>query len=331
MGSGLGAPESPRNTLRGFIDSHHHVGKVGEDFYGHEEYLADARSFDAQFMGSVAVEAVSLSPVAADRSLLAIEEAAYVGRLADRMANSSKGPGGVKGFVGYADLGMDQRLVTDHLDRLQAHAQGVLRGVRLVTIEASGPEERAIFGNPALPGILNSEPFGKALTEVSARGLSLDVGILHHQWRDVLRLAREHPDLLFVIDHMASVVLAGCSKNVAAQRLQEWREAMIGLARQDNVRCKIGGLGMRAWGFSPDLEAAPEQQWVSSWRPMLSQAIEAFGVQRCMLESNFPVDSRVLGYSELWSTFGACLAGYSDDERAWLHYRTAQEAYRLMP
>jgi L-fuconolactonase len=67
----------------------------------------------------------------------------------------------------------------------------------------------------------------------------------------------------------------------------------------------------------------------AAWRPYVEGVVEAFGADRCMFESNFPVDKGMCAYPVLWNAFKRLAAGYSDDEKAALFYRTAQRFYTL--
>ena len=63
--------------------------------------------------------------------------------------------------------------------------------------------------------------------------------------------------------------------------------------------------------------------------PYLMYCIEQFGVERCMFESNFPVDKISYSYNVMWNTFKRVAAGFSDEEKAALFRGTAVKAYRL--
>ena len=103
------------------------------------------------------------------------------------------------------------------------------------------------------------------------------------------------------------------------------------VGRCPNTYVKLGGLGMKLTGFtfyendqppsSHDLEEA--------WRPYVEICIEAFGSQRAMFESNFPVDKGTCSYQILWNAFKRIAAGYSSDEKTALFSGSATQAYRL--
>lgn len=97
-----------------------------------------------------------------------------------------------------------------------------------------------------------------------------------------------------------------------------WRKAMIRLAEAPNVACKISGLGMGDWTWTTD-----------SIRPYVEAAIEAFGVERCMFASNFPVDKLFSSYDAIWDAFDEITRGFPPTDRTALFHDNAARFYRL--
>jgi predicted TIM-barrel fold metal-dependent hydrolase len=110
----------------------------------------------------------------------------------------------------------------------------------------------------------------------------------------------------------------------------DWRGGLVEVAKRPNVVLKIGGVGMPVYGFGFDDTARPTSAALAAaWRPYVEAAIEAFGVERCMFESNFPVDKQSFSYDSLWNAFKVLTADCSTDERALLFAGTARRVYRL--
>jgi predicted TIM-barrel fold metal-dependent hydrolase len=65
------------------------------------------------------------------------------------------------------------------------------------------------------------------------------------------------------------------------------------------------------------------------WRPYVETCIELFGADRCMFESNFPVDKAMYSYPVLWNAFKRLAAGASAEEKSALFHDTASRFYRL--
>jgi L-fuconolactonase len=112
---------------------------------------------------------------------------------------------------------------------------------------------------------------------------------------------------------------------------KEWRASIHQLAKLPNVYVKLGGLGMRLFGFDVHEGALPptSEQLASAWRPYIETCIEAFGPKRAMFESNFPVDKGSCGYAALWNAFKRITTGASAEDRAALFSGTAAKVYRL--
>ena len=66
-----------------------------------------------------------------------------------------------------------------------------------------------------------------------------------------------------------------------------------------------------------------------AWRPYIETCVELFGAERCLFESNFPVDKAMYSYRTLWNAFKRLAADASDDEKTALFSATAASTYRL--
>jgi hypothetical protein len=111
----------------------------------------------------------------------------------------------------------------------------------------------------------------------------------------------------------------------------EWRDRIREVASLPDTFVKLGGLGMKMIGFTFfDNDQPPSSQDLEkAWRPYIETCITAFGPQRSMFESNFPVDKGTCSYQVLWNAFKRIAAGYSADEKTALFSGAASKAYRL--
>jgi L-fuconolactonase len=98
-----------------------------------------------------------------------------------------------------------------------------------------------------------------------------------------------------------------------------------------NVNLKLGGIGMPRLGFDWHTRARPigSEELASSMAPIMSSCIEQFGPNRCMFESNFPVDKVSFSHHVLFNAFKLFSKSYSASERAALFHDTAARAYRI--
>jgi predicted TIM-barrel fold metal-dependent hydrolase len=94
---------------------------------------------------------------------------------------------------------------------------------------------------------------------------------------------------------------------------------------------KLGGMMMRQASFDYRTEPAPptSAELAALWRPYIETCIELFGPDRCMFESNFPVDKMGIGWAALWNVFKRIAAGASADEKRAMFAGTARRVYRL--
>src|SRR5438067_13709223 len=97
------------------------------------------------------------------------------------------------------------------------------------------------------------------------------------------------------------------------------------------MHIKLGGLGMRMFGFTVHTSELPpsSEELATLWRPYIDTCIAAFGPERAMFESNFPVDKGSGSYQVFWNAFKRLAAGYSGAEKAALVSGTASRFYRL--
>ena len=115
------------------------------------------------------------------------------------------------------------------------------------------------------------------------------------------------------------------------EMLAAWRRDIKELAQYPNVMVKLGGLGSFLAGFASygAQPPAPVSQLSAEWHPYIDACVEMFGVERCMFESNYPVDSGSGSYGAIWNVFKQITNGCSADERSALFAKTAAVAYRL--
>jgi len=112
---------------------------------------------------------------------------------------------------------------------------------------------------------------------------------------------------------------------------KNWKQHINELAQCPNVMAKLGGLNMDVNGFDWEQRPRPPsgQELCDATRHYFEHTIDRFGVDRCMFESNFPVDKLSCSYTNLWNSFKIMTKDYSASERAALFHDTATRIYRL--
>ncbi len=185
----------------------------------------------------------------------------------------------------------------------------------------------------AFPSDLN-ETFLDGFRMLSKYNLAFDNYSPDYERLPVLaKLAAAFPDVPVIVNHLGGTV----NPEADADSFARWRECITAIAACPNAVMKLGGAQMRAGSWEPSFhmhhQDAPldSESFSDLLYPYYIAAIEAFGPDRCMFESNFPVDRECISYRTLWNLFKriAAKAGLSEDEKASVFSHTAAKAYRL--
>jgi predicted TIM-barrel fold metal-dependent hydrolase len=150
------------------------------------------------------------------------------------------------------------------------------------------------------------------LAKLARHDLSFDLQLYPLQMQTAAGIARRHPDVPLIVNH------AGLPTDRDAEGMRVWRDGLHELARLPQVSIKISGLGITDRNWSVD-----------SVRPIILECIDAFGTERAMFASDFPVD-RVHGtFDAVWSAFGPVTSDFSPTERDRLFAANAEAIYRI--
>lgn len=205
---------------------------------------------------------------------------------------------GIVGAVAFApvDIGAD---VEAYLLELQTCS--LVRGIRFILQDRSS-------------SLLRERSFLEGVAAVGAAGLPFDLCIRNHQIEAATKLVADMPRVQFVLDHLGKPHIDG-----DRDEWEKWRRDISALASNQNVTAKLSGLSTEASG-----EYRPEMV-----RPFFEHALEAFGPERLMLGSDWPVSTLATSYSEWWATVDEFLSGLGESEREDIAFRTAERVYRL--
>jgi predicted TIM-barrel fold metal-dependent hydrolase len=187
------------------------------------------------------------------------------------------------------------------------------------------------FGGAAAPGLYLDKNFREGFAALVALDLTFDAWVFQTQLGDVVDLARAFPQARIVLNHVGGPVAIGPYAGKRDEAFAAWRTKIQEVATLPNTYVKLGGLGMKMIGF--DFFEKPEppssRDLEKAWRPYIETCIAAFGPQRSMFESNFPVDKGTCSYQVLWNAFKRIATGHSADEKTGLFSAAAKKAYRL--
>ena len=144
-------------------------------------------------------------------------------------------------------------------------------------------------------------------------------------------MARSFPHQPIVLDHFGGPLGIGPYEGRRAEIFERWKVDVAALAECPNVVAKLGGLVMpiNGFGFHKRDKPATSDELVAATRDYYLHMIDRFGPDRCMFESNFPVDKQSCSYPVLWNSFKKIAAGCSASEKAALFHDTAVRVYRV--
>ena len=189
---------------------------------------------------------------------------------------------------------------------------------------------KGIVLRPAPADMLSDCRFEKSLRQIAKRGLSLDAMLYHEQLPELTALAGR-VDTRVILDHVGCPLGVGPYAGTERETFAHWRRDIEALSKCRNEFLKFGGFGMIVTGAAYHLGPTPptSEQLAQRWRPYFDVCMDSFGADRCMFESNFPVDKAMYSYEVLWNSFKRLCRHASESEKADLFKCTAERAYRL--
>ncbi|MFF5336119.1 amidohydrolase family protein [Streptomyces sp. NPDC013181] len=277
------------------VDAHHHVWDLSvrdQDWITGEALAPLRRDFT---LADLEPEARAAG-VSATVLVQTVTDAAETPELLALAAGSAL----VAGVVGWSDLTAPG--IADTLAALRELPGGDrLAGLR-----------HQVQGEPD-PDWLTRPDVLRGLAAVADAGLVYDLVVLPHQIPAAVRAAAALPGLVFVLDHAGK-------PPVATGRTRPWADDLRALAALPNTVCKLSGLVT---------EADPHTWTPEDLRPYAETAVDAFGPDRLMFGSDWPVCRLAATYTEVLDTARALLSGLADHERDAVLATTAERVYGL--
>jgi L-fuconolactonase len=323
--------DRPAAMLAGLPPPQHGFDKVTRRSprYLLDEILADLNS-GHNIRATVFVQCGAMYRAAGPAAMRPVGETEFVNGIAAMSASGIYGEARVcAGIVGHVDLTLGDA-AAEVLEAQVAAGDGRFRGIRH---SASHDADSSVLGplarTPA--GLYEGKNFREGYAKLAPLGLSFDSWLLEPQLGELTDLARAFPGTPVILDHVGTPLGLASYEGRREERFPIWRESIRALAELPHVSVKLGGLAMAFCNFPSFLSdpPAPSTQLAEEWRPYIETCIEAFGVERCMFESNFPVDLGSCSYATLWNAFKVLAKAYSADEKTALFSGTATRVYRL--
>jgi L-fuconolactonase len=323
--------EAPLEPDLPIVDAHHHLWKLPHETYLLDELLADLQPAGGghNIVATVFAECGAMYRTDGPRELRSVGEVEFANGVAAQSASGVFGPSRVCAAIfGSVDL-MLGREAGRVLDAHMARAPDRYRGVRpMVAADPHG----VLDPWPSAPdGMMASQAFLDGARELVRRGLSLDIWVFHHQLAQVAALAAAVPDLTIILDHIGTPLGMGYYAGRREEVFADWRAGLAGVAACPNVVVKLGGLNMHFNGFGWNERPRPptSDELVAANGPYYRAAIDLFGPDRCLFESNFPMDKRACGYGVLWNAHKKMTFDLSAEERALVFHDVAMRVYRI--
>lgn len=304
--------DKPLEDIAEITDPHHHLWDLDANYYPWltdritkrvcGEYSAIRKNYlPTDFLDDIGSLPVikSIHVQAEIDSSEPVRETAWLQAIAD----SGVARGMPHGIVAFVDLRRPDTVAT-----LKAHAQHPnLRGIRQMVHEAIVDPEYP------QPHLFDDFAWRAGLRLLRHHRLSFDLQLYPQQFDAGCKLLANHPDTQFVLCHAGQP-----SQQDDPVFMEAWRDGLQRLANYPNLAIKLSGFGMFDRKWTPE-----------SIRPIVLHAIDAFGAERTMFASNFPVDSMASSYSRLWHAFGEVTAQFSVTERRALFSHNARRIYRV--
>jgi L-fuconolactonase len=273
------------------IDAHHHLWRYNPAEYGWiDETMAGLRRdfLAADLMAEIGPAGIDGTVVVQARQTL--EETRW-------LLDQAEGCAAIRGVVGWAPIAGEEfpGLMEEFEDRPK------LKGLRHV-IQGEKDENYIL-----------REDFNSGIRALQGSGLVYDILIYERHLPQTVEFVDEHPEQVFVLDHMAKPL-------IAAGQMEPWAGWVRELGQRENVWCKVSGMATEAdWaGWSAE-----------GLRPYLDVAVEAFGLERIMVGSDWPVCLVATEYRRWFEVLGEYFAGFSAAEREAVFGGTAVEVYGL--
>jgi predicted TIM-barrel fold metal-dependent hydrolase len=309
-------------------DPHHHLWDKPGDRYMIDEVTDDMGS-GHNVVQTLFVEVDSMYRASGSDAMRPVGEVEWARGIGAQSDSGLYGPIKVAaGIVAYANLNLGAE-VRPVLEAMDSGSSGRFRSVRhTCSWDAHEPLRSHRSG---WPGMMAEAKFLEGIGVLFDMGHAFDALVYHPQLAELAGLVDTFPNNVFVLNHIGRPLGVGPYAGYGDEVFEVWKKDMTTLAERPNVVVKVGGLGNRVSGFGWDRRPTPPDsvELAEATAPYYLHTIEAFGPERCMFESNFPVDKNSYSYTAVWNSFKRLTKDFTASEKAWIFHDTAAKAYRL--
>jgi len=315
-------------------DPHHHFWDFRTARIPYQRYLLHELAADMQsghnVRSTVFIEARAMYRAEGPEEMRPIGEVEFVQGLAAASASGLYGPGrAAASIVGHANLLLGDR-VAPVLEALKAASPNRFRGIRHSVTWDPHPEVENTAAH-RMQAQLANEQFRAGARVLARMGLTLEGWMYFPQLPELAEFARAIPNLQIILNHIGGLIRTGPYAGKDDEVFATWRRGVTAVAECPNVTIKLGGMGMPRTGFDWHTRASPigSEELAAAMAPYMIFCIEKFGPNRCMFESNFPVDKVSFSYHVMYNAFKRLSQGYSANERTAMFHDTAVRTYRV--
>jgi L-fuconolactonase len=317
------APELP------ICDAHHHLFDHPDNRYLLDDLYKDIIG-GHKVVKTVFLECMAMYRQEGPRETRPVGETEFINDIANQSNAGIYGPARVAaGIVGYADLLLGDA-VKPVLEEHIAAAKKRFRGIRHACGWDESPAVKNSHTHP-FKGLMQDSTFRKGFACLEGLGLRFDAWCYHTQLMELADLASAFPGTAIILNHIGGPLGIGPYAGRQQDVFEVWKRSIAELAKYPNVVVKLGGLAMPINGFGWHERKTPpgSKMLADTTAPYFLFCIEQFGVDRCMFESNFPVDKLSCSYTVLWNSFKRMTRDFSAEERLALFHDNACKVYDI--
>ena len=309
-------------------DPHHHFWVARPEPVHYQKYLLPELSDDVgsghNVKSTVFIEVRCEYRTDGPDEMKPVGEVEYIQTIADvASAGRTKAAAGI---IGHADLKLGEG-VRPVLEAMRAASPNRFRGVR----HSVGYDESPELANRDIKGALGTDGYRAGARVLASMGLILENSMYFHQLSELADFARAVPEVPIVLNHIGGLLRVGPYANRDDEVIPQWRKGVEEVAKCPNIIMKLGGVGQLRYGYYWHDREPPigSEELARELSPLMEYCIQQFGPDRCMFESNFPVDKVSYSYNVIYNAFKRLSAGYSATERAAMFHDTAARVYNI--
>lgn len=319
------------DPARPIIDPHHHLWYSNQWSNGQPYLLSDLwadTETGHNIEKTVFVECRAGYRKSGPEHLRPVGETEFVARLAQQSAEVPD-CATISGIVGHADLRLGA-LLDEILDAHEEAGQGLFRGIRHAGARHPNPEQ-AYSPRASPAGLFLAPEFQAGVRRLGERGYTYESWHYHFQLADYVALARAAPNTIIILNHFGTPLGTGAYANQRDEIYAQWKHDIAALAECPNVYAKLGGMAMpdNGYGWHEADKRISSDVFVAAQKHYYLHTMACFGANRCMFESNFPVEKLSVSYVVYWNACKKMTADFPEAEKAALFYGTAAKVYRL--